>query len=42
MFLNLIWVLYLWLIIFLVRDDVSINNKTFLMTDFINLNIKLN
>jgi hypothetical protein len=32
--------LYLQLIIFLVGDDVSIDNKTFLVTDFVNLKIK--
>jgi hypothetical protein len=41
MFLNLIYVLYLCLIILSVRDDIFIDNKTFLMTDFINLKIKL-
>jgi hypothetical protein len=33
-------VLYLRLIIFLVRDDVSVDNKSLLMTDFVNLKIK--
>jgi hypothetical protein len=32
--------IYLQLIIFLVRDDVPIDNKTFLMIDFVNLKIK--
>jgi hypothetical protein len=32
--------LYLWLIIFLVGDNVFINNETLLMTHFINLKIK--
>jgi hypothetical protein len=32
--------LYLWLIIFLVGDNVFIDNETLLMTDFINLKIK--
>jgi hypothetical protein len=34
-------VLYLLLIILSVRDDVSIDNETFLMTDFVNIKIKL-
>jgi hypothetical protein len=34
-------VLYLWLIILLVRGDVSVNSKTLLMTDFMNLKIKV-
>jgi hypothetical protein len=33
-------VLYLRLIIFLVGDDVSIDNEIFLVTDFVNLKIK--
>jgi hypothetical protein len=33
--------LYLWLIIFLLEDDVLINNEVFLVTDFVNLKIKL-
>jgi hypothetical protein len=33
-------VLYLQLIILSVRDDVFINNETFLIIDFINLKIK--
>jgi hypothetical protein len=33
-------VLYLRLIIFSVGDDVAVDNKTFLVTDFINLKIK--
>jgi hypothetical protein len=33
--------LYLWLIILLVGGDISIDNETLLMTDFINLKIKL-
>jgi hypothetical protein len=32
--------LYLWLIIFLVRGDVSVNSETLLVTDFVNLKIK--
>jgi hypothetical protein len=38
--LDLTCVLYLWLIIFLVGGDVSVNSETFLITDFINLKIK--
>jgi hypothetical protein len=34
-------VLYLWLIIFSVGDDVSIDGELFLVTDFVNLKIKL-
>jgi hypothetical protein len=34
-------VLYLWLIILLVKDDVSIDSETLLMTDFVNFKIKL-
>jgi hypothetical protein len=34
-------VLYLQLIIFSVGDDVSVDSKTLLMTDFVNLKIKL-
>jgi hypothetical protein len=34
-------VLYLRLIIFLVGGDVSVDNETLLMTDLINLKIKL-
>jgi hypothetical protein len=34
-------VLYLRLIIFLIGDDVFINNEMLLMTDFVNLKIKL-
>jgi hypothetical protein len=37
---DLTWVLHLRLIILLVRCDVPIDNKTFLMTNFINLKIK--
>jgi hypothetical protein len=33
-------VLYLRLIIFLVRDDVSVDSETLLVTDFVNLKIK--
>jgi hypothetical protein len=33
--------LYLWLIIFLVGGDVSVNRETFLVTDFVNFKIKL-
>jgi hypothetical protein len=33
--------LYLWLIIFLVGGDVSVDNETFLVTNFVNLKIKL-
>jgi hypothetical protein len=33
-------VLYLWLIIFLVRGDVSVNSEMLLVTDFVNLKIK--
>jgi hypothetical protein len=33
-------VLYLRLIIFLVRDDVSVDNESLLVTDFVNLKIK--
>jgi hypothetical protein len=37
----LTYVLYLWLIIFLVRDDVPIDSsEALLMTDFVNLKIK--
>jgi hypothetical protein len=38
--LNLIWMLHLRLIIFSVECDVLIDSETFLMTDFMNLNIK--
>jgi hypothetical protein len=38
--LNLICVLYLRLIILSVGDNVSIDNETLLMTDFVNLKIK--
>jgi hypothetical protein len=34
-------VLYLWLIILSVGDDVLVDNETFLMIDFMNLKIKL-
>jgi hypothetical protein len=33
--------LYLCLIIFLIRDDVPIDSETFLVTDIVNLKIKL-
>jgi hypothetical protein len=33
--------LYLWLIIFSVGGDISVNNETLLMIDFVNLKIKL-
>jgi hypothetical protein len=33
-------VLYLWLIILSLEDDISVDSETFLMTDFVNLNIK--
>jgi hypothetical protein len=39
-FLDLKYVLYLRLIILLVRDDVPIDSKALLMTDFVNLKIK--
>jgi hypothetical protein len=32
--------LYLRLIIFLVRDDISVDNEILLLTDFVNLKIK--
>jgi hypothetical protein len=38
--LDLIWVLYLRLIILSVGGDVPVNSETFLVTDFINLKIK--
>jgi hypothetical protein len=34
-------ILYLWLIILLVRCDILIDNETLLVTDFVNLKIKL-
>jgi hypothetical protein len=34
-------ILYLWLIILLVRGNIPIDSETLLMTDFINLKIKL-
>jgi hypothetical protein len=39
-FLDLKYVLHLRLIILLVRGDVPIDNKTLLVTDFVNLKIK--
>jgi hypothetical protein len=33
--------LYLWLIILSVRGDVPVDNEALLVTDFVNLNIKL-
>jgi hypothetical protein len=37
---DLIWVLHLWLIIFSVGVNVSIDSTTLLVTDFMNLKIK--
>jgi hypothetical protein len=39
--LDLTWMLYLRLIIFSIRVDVSIDSETLLVTDFVNLKIKL-
>jgi hypothetical protein len=39
--LDLTCMLYLWLIIFLLEDDASINSDTLFTTDFVNLKIKL-
>jgi hypothetical protein len=38
--LDLIYVLYLWLIIFLLGANVSVDSEMFLVTDFVNLKIK--
>jgi hypothetical protein len=38
--LNLIWVLYLWLIILPVGGDISIDSNALLVIDFVNLKIK--
>jgi hypothetical protein len=39
--LDLTWILYLRLIIFSVGVDVSIDSEALLLTDFVNLKIKL-
>jgi hypothetical protein len=38
--LDLTYVLYLWLIIFLVGGDIPVDNDELLVTDFVNLKIK--
>jgi hypothetical protein len=38
---DLTCVLYLWLIILLVGDDIPVDSESLLVTDFVNLKIKL-